>query len=76
MLVSPIFLGITFVVEENIFLTRVERHAFVNSLIKKYSKERDFDYYFSREAIYSLIIDYEKNSNLCLPELDIKPFIF
>ena len=65
-----------FVVEGNKFLSRVERHAFVDRLIKKYRVETDFDYYFSREAIDGLMTDCGKNWKERLPDFDIKPFIF
>lgn len=60
------FWEMEFAVEGNKFLSRLERHTFVNRLIKKYTVERDLDYYFSREAIDGLMIDCGKNWNECL----------
>ena len=55
------------VIEENNFLSRVECYAIVNRLINKYKKEneQDFDYYFSREVIDSLMVNMGQNWKLC-----------
>ena len=51
------FWELRFIIEENKFLTSVERHAFVNRAIKNYRKEKDFNNYFNRNIIDKMTIE-------------------
>lgn len=52
------------------------RHAIVDKIIKKYRKEKDFEYFFSQELINGTMIDWGKNWKISLKDLDFDPFIF
>ena len=58
-LVAPFFYEIKFIIDESKFLSRVEHHAFVERLIKKY-KKRHFDDFFNREIIETMTFNFKK----------------
>ena len=76
MLAAPFFWDLRFAIEKNKFLSRVVRHAIVDKIIKKYRKEKDFEYFFSQELINGTMIDWGKNWKISLKDLDFDPFIF
>ena len=75
-LAAPFFWDLRFAIEKNKFLSRVVRHAIVDKIIKKYRKEKDFEYFFSQELINGTMIDWGKNWKISLKDLDFDPFIF
>ena len=56
------------------FLTHVEHHALVDTVIKQICKEKDFNEFFSRDAIDRMATG--KNWANCLIDLEYNPFIF
>lgn len=65
-------------IEENKFILGVKRHAFVNILNNKYKQknEQGIEYYFSREAIDALMVDFGQNWKLCPFDFEISQFAF
>ena len=55
------FFELHFIIEENNFLTRVDRHTFVDRVIKKLCKEEVFNEFFSRAIIKRMTIPTGKN---------------
>ena len=74
--VRTFFWELHFVIEENKFLSCVQRRTIVARIIKKYSKEKYFKNFFNGQIIDNLMIDTGKNWKLCLIDLYYNPFIF
>ena len=69
------FSELRFIIKESNFLTRVERHALVDRVIKTFRKEKDFNEFFSRDIIERMAIPTGKYWAICLIDLEYNPFI-